>query len=480
MNSDFLWGGASAACQMEGAYLEDGKGLTLTDVTTIGGKTKPRKITFDIDPNEVYLNHEGTDFYHRYKEDIMLLSELGLKSYRTSFSWARIFPSGDEKTPNEKGLAFYDDVIDTLLSYGIEPIITLNHNDIPLELCKKYNGWVDRRLVDMFEYYCDVVFKRFKGRVKYWLTFNELNHSTPKNSYDEMLALSTTGTDFTKCENPEQGAADATYNMLLATSKAVIKAREIDPEMKVSIMNAMIPIYPETCDPRDMLAALKAGEKDFFILDTLCRGYYPEYKLKEYERRGVKLPVKEGDLETFKNGRIDYIAYSYYMSTVATHDIRRMHMMNGGFSYGLKNPYLKHTEWGFQIDAMGFRYSLNTLYNRYCLPIMVVENGVGLEDTLVDGKIYDDYRINYLKEHIEQMMLAIDEDGVDCFSYNMWTPIDVVSGSSGEMDKRYGLVYVDRNNEGVGTLERIPKKSYYWYQNVIKSNGKAMGLEIEY
>lgn len=480
MDERFLWGGATSACQMEGAFLEDGKSLTVTDVYTIGGKHKARKFTPTIAKDEIYLNHIGNDFYHRFKEDIALLAKLGLKSYRTSFAWSRIFPNGDDEQPNEKGLEFYDQVIDCLLEYGIEPIITINHVDLPICLVERYNGWANRKLVDLFERYCEVLFKRFKGRVKYWLTFNEVNHNTPKNSYDEMLAFMGTGTIFSKYDNQEEAVASAIYNMLLATSKAVILARNVDEDMKVSIMNAMIPVYPETCKPEDQLAAIKQAEDDFFILDTLCRGRYPNYKLKDYERKGIKLPVKEGDEEIFQKGKIEFLAYSYYMSSVATSDKKRMEVINGGFSYGVENPYLSATEWGFQIDTVGLRYTLNMLYNRYNLPIMIVENGLGVEDTIENGKIYDDYRITFLKKHIEQLVLAIEEDGVDCFSYNLWTPIDIVSGSSGEMEKRYGLVYVDRDNKGNGTLKRILKKSFYWYQRVIETNGKNLDEMIDY
>ncbi|MBO0413001.1 glycoside hydrolase family 1 protein [Enterococcus hulanensis] len=474
MNTNFLWGGASSAPQMEGAYRADGKGLTIADVITVGGKTKAREITAGVKEELFYPSHTAIDFYHTFSEDLKWLKKLGLKSYRFSISWARIFPNGDDPEPNEAGLAFYDKVIDTLVSYGIEPIVTLVHIDFPLNLTEKYGSWTNRKLIDLFLRYAQTVMERYKGKVKYWLTFNEINHAIPKNDLASAIAFMSSGVELEKYENKEQAVADVVYHMLLATSKTVLLAHSIDQEMKVSIMNSMIPIYPDTCNPLDVMESVKQSEDDFFLLDVLCRGKYPAYKLNKYKMAGIKLPVLPGDEEAFKNGTIDYIAFSYYMSNVASVDTSKVKVQNAGFSVGIDNPYLETTPWGFTIDPVGLRYSLNVLYNRYQLPIMVVENGIGGEEELVDGEVHDNYRIEYLKKHIVQLKLAIEVDGVDCFGYHTWTPIDLVSGSSGEMEKRYGFVYVDLDNQLQGSGKRLPKDSFYWYQNVIKSNGEEL------
>lgn len=474
MKADFLWGGASAAPQIEGAYSEGNKGLTIADVITVGGKEKAREITDGIKEGEFYPSHKAIDFYHTYPEDLKLLKDLGLKSYRFSISWARIFPNGDDIVPNEEGLQFYEKVIDTLIKYGIEPIVTLVHIDFPLNLTKKYGSWVNRELVDLFLRYARIVMERYKGKVKYWLTFNEVNHAIPKNEYATALAFMSSGVELNKYENKEQAVANIVYHMTLATSKTVLLGHSIDPNMKVSIMNGMIPLYPNTCNPLDVMQSMKQAENDFFILDTLCRGEYPAYKLNSYQEEGIKLPVLKDDVEAMKQGTIDFIAFSYYMSNVATSDSSKMKMQNAGFSLGIENPYLEKTPWGFTIDPVGFRYSLNTLYNRYQLPIMVVENGIGGEEEVVNNKVDDTYRIDYLRKHIEQLKLSIEVDGVNCIGYHVWTPIDLVSGSSGEMEKRYGFVYVDLDNKLQGSAKRIPKKSYYWYQKVIETNGKIL------
>lgn len=474
MREDFLWGGASAACQIEGAYLEDSKGLTIADVITVGGQQTVREITDEVKEGIFYPSHEAIDFYHEYPQDLKLLAELGLKSYRFSISWARIYPNGDDEYPNEIGLRFYETIIDSLINYGIEPIITLSHLDTPLSLVKTYGSWINRDMIAYFLRFAKTVMERFKGKVTYWMTFNEVNHAIPKDAQSYALAYMFSGVDVRKYENQGQVVATYIYHMILATAKTVCLAHTIDPNMKVTIMSGMIPTYPFSCHPDDMMESMKHAEKDFFILDTLCRGSYPAYKRIAYEQEGIHLPIQEGDEFDLKNGCIDYIASSYYMSNVISSNANQMQMQNGGFSYGIDNPYLKQTSWGFRIDPVGLRYALNIVYQRYQIPIMIVENGVGQIDECIAGKIEDDDRIDFLKEHITQMKRAIELDGVDCIGYHVWTPIDLISGSSGEMTKRYGLVYVDLDNECKGSGKRIPKKSYYWYQEVIKSNGNDL------
>lgn len=480
MNNNFLWGGASAACQMEGAYLTDNKALTVADIITVGGKNVARRIEKNLSSNEFYPSHNAIDFYHNYKEDILLLAKLGLKSYRFSISWSRVYPNPEDDKPNEVGLTFYDNIIDLCIQYGIEPVVTLLHLDMPLVIIEKYNSWENRISVDFFLKYCETVMRRYKGKVKYWMTFNEVNHSVPKSDSDSAIAFMVSGINFKNTVDNEKIVADSVYHMILATSKVVNLAHDIDCNMKVSIMNALIPIYPETCHPEDNLQTILAAHNDFFILDTLCRGRYPKYKLNEYKSKQIDLPIIGDDLECIRRGTIDYIAYSYYMSNVVSKYKDRMNIVNAGFSYGIENKFLEKTAWGMSIDPVGLRYSLNLLYDRYQLPIMVVENGVGVDEKVSDGKINDNYRIDFLKKHIEQVMISINEDGVDCIGYFVWTPIDLVSGSSGEMEKRYGLVYVDLNNRLIGTGERIPKKSFYWYKRVIESNGSNLENNIEY
>lgn len=474
MQSNFLWGGASSACQMEGAYLEGNKSLSIADIMTVGGKKKPRQIRFDQGKDEFYPSHDAIDFYHKYKEDIQVLKELGLKSYRFSISWTRIYPNPEDEIPNEEGLKFYDEVIDLCLENNIEPIITLLHLDTPLVLVEKYGSWTNRIVVDLFIKYSETVIRRYKDKVKYWMTFNEINHAVPKSKYDSVLAFVMSGVNYEPFENKEQAVADSIYHMLLATAKVVKLAHNIKSDLKVSIMNAMIPIYPATCHPDDMMQSILSSQNDFYILDTVCRGEYPKYKLLEYERKNITLPIIGDDLKCLKEGTVDYIAYSYYMSNVVSGKKDDMKILNAGFSFGVPNPYLEKTEWGFVVDPVGLRYSLNLLYNRYQLPIMIVENGIGLDEKASLDMIQDDYRIDFLRKHIEQLKLAIEVDGVNCIGYYVWTPIDLVSGSSGEMEKRYGLVYVDLDNMLNGTGKRIPKKSYYWYKRVIESNGSNL------
>ena len=469
---NFLWGGAVSAHQCEGAYQEDGKGLSIADVMTSGTRLEPRKITDGVVEGENYPNHEGIDFYHKYPEDIALLAEMGLKCFRTSIAWTRIFPRGDEKEPNEAGLAFYDRLFDTCLRYGIEPVITLSHFETPYTLVKEYGGWRNRDLIGFFERYAETVMERYRDKVKYWMTFNEINHCKPDSELGMWLAGAI------QCgegENREQICAQAVHNMFVASARAVKKGRKINPKFHIGCMIGYIPYYASDCAPEDVFAAERREHEDYFFTDVMAGGFYPFYKQKEYEQKGIMLQMEPSDLEDLQLGRVDYIGFSYYMSNVYCADQSRLKVSSGGIIKTVDNPYLKSTKWGWAIDPLGLRISLNRLYDRYHLPLMIVENGYGAYDRVDEtGEITDNDRIAYFREHIEAMSDAIVMDGVELWGYTPWGCIDLVSASTGEMEKRYGFIYVDKDNAGEGTLDRKKKKSFEWYKNVIKTNGEEL------
>ncbi|MNM71864.1 6-phospho-beta-glucosidase BglA [compost metagenome] len=485
-SKEFLWGGATAANQYEGGYYSDGRGLATSDVITEGDLHTPRRITFKledgttssvprfeslpsgsigyIDKDFYYPSHVATDFYHHYKEDIKLLAEMGFKCFRMSISWTRIFPNGNEAEANEKGLKFYDEVFDECLKYGIEPVVTICHFDIPKYLADKMDGWLDRRVVDYFVTYSETLFKRYKNKVKYWMTFNEINLL---NGY---TTLGTRNTD-------EQTRFQAIHHAFIASAKVVKLGHEINPDFKIGMMLAYILSYAETCNPLDVQEDI-AGSRDlkYFFSDVQCRGYYPSYKLKEFERKGIVIKKEPGDDEILKEGTVDYLAFSYYNSHVSSSN-KDLETTEGNIFRVVKNKYLKESEWGWPIDPVGIRVSLNYLYDRYQLPLFIVENGLGATDVVEsDGSINDDYRIKYLKEHIEEMKKAVEIDGVDLMGYTPWGCIDLVSAGTGEMKKRYGFVYVDMDDRGNGTLKRSKKKSFGWYKKVIASNGEDLEM----
>ena len=469
---NFLWGGAVSAHQCEGAYQEDGKGLSIADVMTSGTRLEPRKITDGVVEGENYPNHEGIDFYHKYPEDIALLAEMGLKCFRTSIAWTRIFPRGDEKEPNEAGLAFYDRLFDTCLRYGIEPVITLSHFETPYTLVKEYGGWRNRDLIGFFERYAETVMERYRDKVKYWMTFNEINHCKPDSELGMWLAGAI------QCgegENREQICAQAVHNMFVASARAVKKGRKINPKFHIGCMIGYIPYYASDCAPEDVFAAERREHEDYFFTDVMAGGFYPFYKQKEYEQKGIMLQMEPSDLEDLQLGRVDYIGFSYYMSNVYCADQSRLKVSSGGIIKTVDNPYLKSTKWGWAIDPLGLRISLNRLYDRYHLPLMIVENGYGAYDRVDEtGEITDNDRIAYFREHIEAMSDAIVMDGVELWGYTPWGCIDLVSASTGEMEKRYGFIYVDKDNQGRGTGERRKNKSFYCYRNVIQTNGEEL------
>ena len=482
----FLWGGATADFQYEGGFNEGGKGLSTHDFETDGSLEKPRMITLEladgtrgevptresfpdgaeakIYDDQYYPSHKAVDFYHHYKEDIALMGEMGFNVFRFSICWPRIFPTGDELEPNEEGLKFYDNVFDECLKYGIEPLVTINHFDLPLNLAVQYQGWLDRRTIEFFTRYCETIFTRYKDKVKYWLTFNEINF---------LRDYSTLGI-FEASKNV-QNQQQAIYHILLASAKAVTLGHKINPNFKIGLMIANILFYPETCKPLDSIKEMEMARdfKDFYY-DVQCRGYYPNYKLKELERQNIVLKTEEGDQELLKEGTVDFISFSYYNSSViSTKEVKEG--SSGNQMGGAKNPYLEESEWGWPIDAEGLRLVLNRLYDKYQLPLMIVENGLGALDTIEeDGSINDDYRISYLRKHIEQMKIAIEYDGVEIWGYTPWGCIDLVSAGTGEMKKRYGFVYVDMDDLGNGSLKRTKKKSFDWYKKVIQSNGEEL------
>lgn len=473
---DFLWGGALAANQFEGGWDKGGKGPSVVDVMTAGSNIVPRQITETIEPDKFYPNHEAIDFYHNYKEDIALFAEMGLKCLRTSIAWSRIFPKGDEDEPNEEGLQFYDNVFDELLKYGIQPIITLSHFEMPLYLAREYGGFKNRKLVDFFVKFAETCFTRYKDKVKYWLTFNEINNQM--DTSNPIFLWTNSGVTLKEGENEKEVMYQAAHHELVASALAVSKGKEINPDFQIGAMIAFLPVYPYSCHPEDIMLAEESMRTRFFFSDVQVRGYYPNYALKEFEREGYNIKFEDGDEEILKNGTVDFIGFSYYMSTTVKHDAvkeKSEFIVNGELEKGVENPYIKASNWGWGIDPTGLRYALNLLYDRYQIPLFIVENGFGAIDYVEeDGSIHDQYRINYLKGHIKAMKKAVIYDGVDLIGYTPWGIIDIVSFTTGEMNKRYGMIYVDRDNEGKGTMKRLKKDSFTWYKNVIKTNGEEL------
>ena len=476
LREDFLWGGAIAAHQAEGAWKTGGKGVSIADVMTAGANGVPRRITDGVYINENYPNHDAIDFYNHYQEDIKLFAEMGFKCLRTSIAWTRIFPNGDDEVPNEEGLKFYDNLFDEMLRYGIEPIVTIAHFEMPYHLVKTYGGFINRKCIDFFVKFATVCFEHYKYKVKYWMTFNEINNQTHYMSDDEVFRDS--GLLFLNNETPiqrEKACYQAGHYQLVASALAVIEGHKINPNFKIGCMIAMCPIYPHSCHPNDMMLSVIANHKRDYYTHVHARGYYPAYALEYMKRKKFQIEVTKEDLQILKKGTVDYIAFSYYMSytTKYTHhdkfyDFEQSHDV-------IKNEYVDVNEWGWQIDSEGLRYSLNYFYDLYQLPMFIVENGLGAIDKIEkDGTIQDDYRISYLRNHIMAMKNAVEIDGVDLLGYTTWGPIDIVSASTGEMKKRYGFIYVDKDDNGQGTLQRKPKKSFYWYKKVIESNGKVL------
>ncbi len=469
----FLWGGAVAAHQLEGGWQSEGKGVSVADVMTMGSKDQPREITKGIIADRNYPNHEAIDFYHRYQEDIALLAEMGFTCFRTSIAWTRIFPLGDELEPNEAGLQFYDDLFDECLKYGIEPVVTLSHFELPYHLVTEYGGFRNRKLIAFFERFATVCFDRYQNKVKYWMTFNEINNQA--NYKEDFAPFTNSGIAYAEGENREEIMYQAAHYELVASARAVKIGHKINPDFQIGCMIAMCPIYPETCKPADVLMAQKAMEKRYYFADVHVHGFYPNHILNYWKRKGFHLDFTKEDVQALREGCIDYIGFSYYMSFAIAHQSGNRHFDYDESQDLVTNEFVKASDWGWQIDPEGLRYALNWFTDMYHLPLFIVENGFGAYDKVeLDGRIHDDYRIAYLRAHIEQMKLSVKEDGVDLIGYTPWGCIDLVSAGTGEMDKRYGFIYVDKNNQGIGTLKRWKKDSFAWYQKVIASNGEDL------
>lgn len=467
---NFLWGGATAANQYEGAYLEAGKGLANVDVIPAGenrflvasGQMAPEKLG-----KERYPARYAVDGYHHYKEDIAFFAEMGFTVYRFSICWSRIFPNGDEEIPNEEGLAFYEAVVDECRRYGIEPLITISHFDVPLGLIEKYGSWRSREMIEFYLRLCKTLFTRLKGKVKYWITFNEINMILH-------MPYMAAGLTFKDGEEKKEVCYRAAHHELVASAKAVCLAHEIDEKNQVGCMLAAGNAYPYTCHPNDVMESIRMDRENYFFVDVQARGYYPNYALKQMEGEGISIPMEEGDAGILKRGTVDYISFSYYNSMIATADPKIQGQAKGNIFASVENPYLKSSEWGWQIDPMGLRITLNMLHDRYQKPLFIVENGLGATDEIVENKVEDDYRIEYLREHIRAFRDAVIIDGVDLIGYTTWGCVDLISASTGEMRKRYGFIYVDANEQGEGSLARHRKKSFYWYQKVIQSNAEQL------
>ena len=469
---DFLWGGAVAAHQVEGGWNKGGKGPSICDVLTGGAHGVPREITKEVLPGKYYPNHEAVDFYGHYKEDIKLFAEMGFKCFRTSIAWTRIFPKGDEAQPNEEGLKFYDDMIDELLKYNIEPVITLSHFEMPLHLVQQYGSWTNRKVVDFFVRFAEVVFERYKHKVKYWMTFNEINNQ--RNWRAPLFGYCCSGVVYTEHDNPEETMYQVLHHQFVASALAVKAARRINPEMKVGCMLAMVPLYPYSCNPDDVMFAQESMRERYVFTDVQLHGYYPSYVLNEWERRGFNIKMEDGDLDVLREGTCDYLGFSYYMTNAVKAEGGTGDAISG-FEGSVPNPYVKASDWGWQIDPVGLRYALCELYERYQKPLFIVENGFGAYDKVEeDGSINDDYRIDYLRAHIEEMKKAVTYDGVDLMGYTPWGCIDCVSFTTGQYSKRYGFIYVNKHDDGTGDMSRSRKKSFNWYKEVIASNGEKL------
>lgn len=477
----FLWGGATAANQIEGGFSEGGKGISVADCYSFD-KNLPRAKWSDQwhkmtnEQIEKALNNgsdyyfpkrEAIDFFHQYKEDIKLFSEMGFKCYRMSIAWTRIFPNGDEIEPNEAGLEFYRNVFKELKKYNIEPIVTISHYEMPLNLTLKYGGWKNRKVIDFFVHYSKVLFSHFGQDVNYWMAFNEIN-SILKHPFTSAGIIEEDN------DNLTNDVFQAAHHQFVASALTTKYLKEVNANASMGTMiSYQLPIA-YSCDPKDVQATVELQRETLFFSDVQVRGYYPSYTSRWFNEMNVNIDIYEGDLEILEEGKVDYVSFSYYMTTAVSSKPDEFEKVEGNLLVkGVKNPYLKTSEWGWQIDPQGIRVAANQLYDRYQLPILIAENGLGAIDKVEANLIKDNYRIDYLKDHLKQVKEAI-KDGVDIFGYTAWGCIDIVSASTSQMTKRYGFIYVDIDDEGHGTKNRIKKESFYWYKNIIESNGKTL------
>lgn len=482
-SDDFLWGAAIAANQCEGAWDADGKSPSIADCTTRGSMDSPRRITLEIDTDQYdYPTHRAVDFYHHYKEDIAMFAEMGLKIFRMSINCTRIYPTGDETEPNEKGLQFYEDIFKELKKYNIEPLVTICHNDMPLSFTKDCNGWKDRKLIAYFTKFCEAIFTRYKGLVKYWLMFNEINIMTkPTGNWYHAGICNEGTTSLANQVDDIHARYQALHHLFVASAKAVKLGKKIDPDYQFGTMVTAFLFYPYTCNPDDILFAHQQSQiQGYFCSDVQIQGEYPYYIKRYFEQNNIHINMEEGDLIDIYDGKVDFLGFSYYGTNCLTVG-EYTEELQGNMSTGVKNPYLEITQWNWGIDSKGLRYTLNCFYDRYHVPMMVVENGLGAVDKLVMDQtgaytVEDDYRIDFLRRHIEQLRHAID-DGVELIGFTAWTALDLVSLGTGEFKKRYGFIYVDCNDRGEGPLTRYRKKSFHWYKKVIESNGEDLSTD---
>ena len=470
MNDKIYLGGALAANQCEGAWNVDGKGVSISDVMSAGSRKKARKWSWEVNPKENYPSHRAVEFYYHFKEDLDLFQEMGFTMLRVSVAWSRIFPNGDNEIPNEAGLRFYDELFMGMKKRGIEPLVTISHFDIPLHLVKKYNGWANRKLIDLFFRYAKLLLDRYHKQVKYWICFNEINSLaiaggvtcggyTLKNSFDKVPPL---------CHENDILRFQALHHQIVASAMVARYGRSIDSRQHFGAMLAHVTSYPLTCNPKDVFLAWKSdNENNGFVLDAMVKGNYSNFYKKMLAKMDVRIVVENEDLAIMKQGCCDFISFSYYQSRCVSMD-EKSQKSEGNLLGGVTNPYLKESEWGWQIDPLGLRFTINKLYDRYQVPIMVVENGLGALDRIENGKIYDPYRTEYLKAHLGEALKAKEEDGAELLAYLWWGPIDIVSASTGEMRKRYGFIYVDYDDEGHGTMQRIRKESFWEYKKIIR------------
>lgn len=479
----FLWGGATADFQYEGGFGEGGRGLLSHDFETGGSVDRPRLISLKMEDGSrgfvnlhdslpkgaepymyddiYYPSKRATDFYHHWKEDIALMGEMGFKTFRFSICWSRVFPMGDELVPNEEGLRFYEQVIDELLKYKIEPLITICHDELPYHLCKAYDGWSNRKTIDFYLRFSSALFERFGGKVKYWLTFNEINAIHGWSNFGSR-------------DQDYKTRYQCYHHMFVASALAIKLGHEMMPVSVFGAMFALSELYPATCKPEDVFATYAQRRESLFFIDVMARGYYPNYTKEIFSRKNITITEEPGDAQLLKDYSLDFVSFSYYRSTIVSAETN--HSAAGSvlveIMRGDPNPYLEVTPWGWPVDPLGLRYCLNMIYDRYQKPVFVIENGLGAVDVLEpDGKVHDPYRVKYLSDHLAQIRDAIEIDGVPCFGYTMWGNMDLVSLSTGEMKKRYGFVYVDMDDEGKGSLKRYKKDSFDWYKKVIETNG---------
>lgn len=475
-SKDFLWGGALAANQAEGAYLADGKGISVADI-----KPKPAYIDvtqfngFDLSRSQIikllqddscyFPRRHAIDFYHTFREDLIYFREMGFRCLRISIAWARIFPKGDETEPNQKGIQFYHELLDEIKANGMEPIITVSHYEMPIHLVLEYQGWTNRKLIDFYTNYCEVLFKEYSSKVTYWILFNQINmleqFEEDGFSHGDFLSLGLMKGEF---KDNKQARYQALHHQFVASAKATQLAHMISADNQIGVMNASDLCYAKTCDPENVMKAYQLNDiRNFLTTDVLLRGSYPGYAKRYFEESHIELVILPEDMELIAKNPADYVSFSYYWSMLYDKDGNR-----------IANANQKKNPWGWTVDPIGLRYALNAYWDRYQLPILISENGFGAYDEFTsEGIIEDDDRIAYLKDHLQQLKEAI-KDGVELIGYTSWGPIDIISDSTGEMEKRYGYIYVDLDNDGQGTGERKKKKSFYWYQHVIETNGEEL------